>query len=191
MAFFWQVSSWKKVYTGPCGGRWSVQVSDARHSDPSKILEKRVRYKGPARCVFLPSENQTAVQAEGIRTIYIPLGISYLCILSEFESILSKQHHSRLAPWQWCQRFPLLEIFLLALPAIKELLSSSLWNYAFMPLITVACPVRNETHFFIPLRVHCQKFNEYALPAEDIPRTSFFSLQEESSCFLFPVTWSN
>lgn len=60
-------------------------------------------------------------------------------------------------------------IFSLVLPAVKELLFSSLWNYAFMPLITVACPVRNETHFFIPLRGHCQKCNEYALPAEDVP----------------------
>lgn len=40
MALFWQASSWKKVYTGACGGNESMQVSEASHWDQSRLLDK-------------------------------------------------------------------------------------------------------------------------------------------------------
>lgn len=116
------------------------------------------------------------MQAAGVRTIHVPFGISclYFVRIWEYTEQVAQLQTARYPLASDARGFPCWKLFCLCCQQLKSYCPLPFGITHFLPLITVACPVRNETHFFIPLRVHCQKFNEYALPAEDIPLISFF-----------------
>lgn len=131
-----------------------------------------VKYKEPGRYGFsshLRIRRQCRLQEARQFTALWESGIYVFCHNISIYQIAQLQTARYPSCW-WSHRVLLLEIFLFVFPAVNDL--SRLEVHA--SHIIVACPIRNESHLFILPRVHYQKFNEYALPDDDIQWISYF-----------------